>query len=73
MKNTNIDLKVQIKYSDGSKHTIDIHDIPKSVFHEFVEEYVGEISITHIENNLYFIKVDNADFIQTYEKLCSKV
>lgn len=72
MKNTTMNIIVEFlddKYNDGLAGVYIMKDIEKAMFHDFIEEFEGEIIIKHIVDNDYSIKIKYADYQQTKDKL----
>lgn len=73
MRNPNIDVITEIVNEDGTKEIINVNEIRKSYFHDFIDEFEGELIIRHLEGNKYMLRIKNADLIQTKEKLYSEI
>lgn len=72
MVNPKMNIEVQILdegYKNGLMGVYNMKDVEKSYFHEFVDEFEGEIIIKHIDENNYKVKFKNADYQQTKKKL----
>lgn len=72
MINNKMNVIVEIQdnnYEDGLAGVYVMKDVEKSSFHDFIDEFEGEIIIKHIGDNDYSIKIQNADYQQTKEKL----
>lgn len=73
MRNTKIEVYVQIINEDYTISSFAISEVKKLDFHDFVDEFEGELVIKHLEGNKYMIRMNNADFTQTKEKLHSSI
>ena len=74
MRNPKMDAIIEIVDDKDEFVTTGIlNNIEKSSFHDFIDEFEGELVIRHLEGNKYMLRIKNADLIQTKKKLYPEI